>query len=98
MTSTMMCVSVSWTVCLLCVLNCVSWTSCNENGTSKSRRLSLSALVWYSVCTCTWLLVLDSSTSDGHGGGDVLLPKSDTAEWEKRALINLTIVVGLVFM
>lgn len=54
--------------------------------------------MWYSVCTCTWLLVLDSSTSDGHGGGDVLLPKSDTAEWEKRALINLTIVVGLIFM
>ena len=46
-----------------------------------------------SVHVCTWLLVLNikaSSTSDG----EVVLPKSGTAEWEKRALINLTIVVS----
>ena len=46
-------------------------------------------------CVCTWLLVLNikaPATSDG--GGEVVLPKSGTAEWEKRALINLTIVVS----
>ena len=50
-----------------------------------------------SAYICKWLLVLnikDSSTSDS--GTEVVLPKSGTAEWEKRALINLTIVVSLI--